>query len=178
MALTGTRFDIDLSSDSEGAPPENPQGRQQERPAGALSFGSVGDVRERLPSKPPTAPTLTNSPSGFPAPKKRARVSVFKQQRAAPPAQPRSHADGKAGYATTTTASLPARPTAASASPAKGFEELERQRIDEENRTRLANMSDEEIARERQELLAGLSPSLLDRLLKRANLDDGRGDTG
>jgi hypothetical protein len=39
-------------------------------------------------------------------------------------------------------------------------------------------MSAEEIEEERRELLAALDPSLVERLLKRANLDDGRGDTG
>ena len=39
-------------------------------------------------------------------------------------------------------------------------------------------MSAAEIDEERQELLAGLNPSLIERLLKRANLDDARGDTG
>jgi hypothetical protein len=39
-------------------------------------------------------------------------------------------------------------------------------------------MSAAEIDEERQELLAGLNPSLIERLLKRANLDEARGDTG
>jgi hypothetical protein len=54
----------------------------------------------------------------------------------------------------------------------------ERKRIDEENRKRLESMSAEEIDEERQELFSQLNPSLVERLLKRANLDDGRGDTG
>ncbi|KAI9777696.1 MAG: hypothetical protein M1839_008615 [Geoglossum umbratile] len=187
MALTGTRFDIDLSSDDENTPPEPQQELQQAQPLNILSFGTVGVVKERVPSGPATAPTLANSASGFPAHKKRSRISTFKRQRAAPPTQPRSNADGTA---TTTAASLQPDQTIVSAFtplingssrdevPAKSFEELEKQRIDEENKKQLASMSDEEIAHERQELLAGLSPSLLERLLKRANLDDGRADTG
>ena len=48
----------------------------------------------------------------------------------------------------------------------------ERERIDQENRQRIAQMSPEEIAHERRELMAGLNPSLIERLLRRANIDD------
>ncbi|KAH0537458.1 hypothetical protein FGG08_005766 [Glutinoglossum americanum] len=203
MAFTGSRFDIDLSSDDESVPAEQRRQEQlqgrlrerlqdqpRERSANALAFVGIGDVKERSPSSTtslPAAPTLAGSTSGFPAHRKRTRVSAFKQQRAPPPTHTRSSADSKLGHTAATSASSPtqAKRTAALASAPsadgssrEAFEELERQRIDEENKQRLAEMSDEEIARERQELLAGLSPSLLERLLKRANLDDGRGDTG
>lgn len=57
-------------------------------------------------------------------------------------------------------------------------EEIERREIDAENRQRLATMSAEEIERERKELLSNLDPSVIEALLRRANLDDSRGDTG
>lgn len=47
-----------------------------------------------------------------------------------------------------------------------------------ENRQRLAAMSPSQIEQERKELFDSLDPALLERFLRRANLDEGRGDTG
>ena len=51
------------------------------------------------------------------------------------------------------------------------FEQEEREQIDLENRSRLAEMTDEDIERERQELLRKLDPRVIKSLLSRASID-------
>ena len=166
MDLRGQRFTVDFSDDEE-----EESGLQTRVPANAtpsLTSAFIGDIKERS-TAPPTAPKFKSATTGFPEHKKRTRVSAFKQQRgsaakpadtpnafSAPKAQPTMH-----------------KPTQ---DPTQDAEE--RRRIDEDNKQRLAEMSAEEIDEERQELLSQLDPSLIERLLKRANLDEGRGDTG
>ncbi|OCK86194.1 hypothetical protein K432DRAFT_377008 [Lepidopterella palustris CBS 459.81] len=153
----GERFVLDLDSDQEGD-----SAVDNKTPTAPPLTDFIRDIKERNPvtAKPPTSPTLKNSTTGFPAHKKRNKVSAFKQQRAAKPDQISEGASIGTG---------PPKhdPT---------FEEVERRKIDEENRQRLAEMLPEEIERERQELFDGLSPGLIQRLLARANLDDGRNE--
>lgn len=169
MALRGERFHVDLSSDDEGDVPAGPSPLDD----------FVGDIKERdvTSARPPSAPVFKGTTSGFPEHKKRTRVSAFKSQRA-------GATTARLSSASPARASAPLAQTETTANPQPltrnnaSFEETERRRIDEENTQRLADMSPEEIDQERQELLSGLNPSLIERLLKRANLDDGRGDTG
>ncbi|KAH7378781.1 RPAP1-like protein [Pyrenochaeta sp. MPI-SDFR-AT-0127] len=118
----------------------------------------VGDILERDSStaNPPVAPSLRANVNGFPTHKKRVpRVSAFKQQRAAKEQQ--AAAAQKAQHA-----------------PRSGFDPNEEKRaIDEENKRTLAAMSEEEIEQERQELMQGLSPALIQKLLMRSNIDEG-----
>jgi len=172
MDLKGQRFAIELSDDDDEAGPKS------KSPPSEPSFGVsafIGNIKERSPTAPPSAPTLKTTATGFPEHRKRTRISVFKQQRGAADA-PAPQAPQDAVGNTRTMASPP---TNSSKLTQKGpaMDDTERKQIDEENRTRLAAMSQEEIDQERQELLEGLNPSLLERLLKRANLDQGRGDT-
>jgi RNA polymerase II-associated protein 1 len=113
--------------------------------------------------------------TGFPEHKKRTRISAFKQQKggSTKPAATDSH----------NTFALPislASPTIASSLAQKdpSFDENERRQIDKENMQRLESMPAEKIEEEKRELLAALSPTLVERLLRKANLDEGRGDTG
>lgn len=168
--LRGQRFTIDLSDDedersSQSRIPENGKF------SGVSAF--IGDVRERTPA-PPSAPKLKTTPTGFPEHKKRTRISAFKQQRSG---------STNAASSESANAVIPSnlRPTSSIVSLGQkksSIEDEERRRIDEENNQRLAAMSAKEIEEERRELMASLDPSLIERLLKRANLDDGRGDTG
>ncbi|KAH7063520.1 RPAP1-like protein [Macrophomina phaseolina] len=123
-----------------------------------LSF--VADVKERDASKlkPPAAPSFKSTSTGFPAHKKRTRVSTFRQQRNA--AKEPSDQNGSNAESATATSGASA-------------EDIERRQIDEENRKRLAAMTPEEIEAERQELFASLNPALIQRLLARANIDEG-----
>lgn len=172
MDFRGQRFTVSLSDDDE-----DEVGETSIIPSDNLSpFTSafVADVKERTP-RPPTAPQLKSSTTGFPEHKKRIRLSAFKKQRAGN--TNKTVADSPNAFG------LPPsqeRPTVGESSTnQKEFSmDEERKRIDEENRMRIASMSKEEIEQEQEELLASLDPSLIQRLLKRANFDDGRGDTG
>jgi len=178
MAIRGQRFHIDLGSDEETNVPKTTTPAAQ----ASLFFGLVSDVKERATSsnvKTPSPPRLTNTETGFPGHKKRTRLSTFKQHRAhgastndgdtkADSPAPKASLPGPSrnGNGLATTSGMEDDPT----------NETERQRIDEENKQRLAQMSPEDIEEARQELMHGLSPSLIERLLKKANIDDGRTD--
>ncbi|PGH12266.1 hypothetical protein AJ80_06780 [Polytolypa hystricis UAMH7299] len=154
MTFRGERFMIDLSDDDEhpesGLPP-------------MLDF--VGDIRERDTSAsatPPAPPRAPSSTTGFPEPRKRSRQSAFKRRRAgleSDTAPPRASERGNLNQDATATAR----------------EMDEKKVIDEENRRRLAAMSPAEIQSEKAELMSALPPSLLERFLRRANIDhDGQ----
>ncbi|KAK5729626.1 hypothetical protein LTR17_011813 [Elasticomyces elasticus] len=144
--IRGERFEVDLGSDDdeERAPP--------------LPASFVNDVLERQPdtATAPKAPTLKNK-TGFPEHKKRIVQSRFKQKHA---------------IEAVSSAAAPASEEQTSAKP-KSWVEEEKQRIDEENRHRLAEMSPEQLEEERQELLSSLSPAMIERLLKRSNIESG-----
>jgi RNA polymerase II-associated protein 1 len=171
MDLRGQRFTVDFSDE------EDEQNASSILPSNAIpsiSSAFIGDIKERITAAP-SAPKLKATPTGFPEHKKRTRISAFKQQRdgSAKPAATDSHnafALPASRGSSTNASSLTQRDPS--------FDESERRRIDQENKQRLEAMSAEEIEEERRELLAALDPSLVERLLKRANLDDGRGDTG
>lgn len=174
MAIRGQRFHIDLDSDDETNAPKPPAPVNQTAPFIKL----VSDVKEReTPSlNAPKPPKLKSSETGFPGHSKRARPSTFKQRRAQETASngptPSKVSDDHLeqlksngnGFAT----AAPIGESLANGS--------ERQRIDAENKQRLAEMSPEDIEEARQELMNGLSPSLIERLLKKANIDEGRTD--
>ncbi|KAG9237828.1 RPAP1-like protein [Amylocarpus encephaloides] len=170
MDLKGQRFMIDLSDN------EDERASASTIPTSALpSLPFVGDVQERA-TAPPSAPKLKTTTNGFPEHKKRTRISAFKAQRGG----------GTTGIVNTEPRNIvkpklePPEPVRVPArnQDAVDLDAEERRRIDEENRQRLESMSTTEIEEERAELFAGLNPSLIERLLKRANLDEGRGDTG
>ena len=179
--MRGQRFHIDLDSDSDDDT-GHPKPRT-EAPQAASFFNLVKDVQERTPSgevKPPSPPRLKGSATGFPAHRKRDRPSAFKQGIGKNPkskgitqteavtksAAPKSHiAYNPNGQSTDTAAEL--------ISGHKEDGKTERQRISDENDQRLAEMSQKEIEEARQELMSGLNPSIIEALLKKANLDDG-----
>ena len=160
--VKGERFDIDLGSDGErSAPPST----RTNPPNPAFDF--LGEIKERTTStaKPPTAPTFKSAASGFPEHKKRTRTSAFKQQR-----KPEQTPQPKKPHTQATDGSTRTPSTSGDAS--KSWEENEREQIDLENQQKLADMSPDEIERERQELFSALNPSLIEKLLRRANIDD------
>jgi len=124
----------------------------------------VHDVVEREAGevKPPSASDFDSPATGFPLPKtRRPKVSAFKARL------------GQATDAVTPKPDAAAKKTAAAAHVANDeFYATERRDIDEENRHRIASMSAEEIEEARRELMKGLSPSILERLMQRASIDD------
>ncbi|EKD15079.1 uncharacterized protein L3040_003720 [Drepanopeziza brunnea f. sp. 'multigermtubi'] len=168
MDLRGQRFEIDFSDDEDLSQPSS---RIPSTAMPSISSPFVADIRERE-TAPPSAPKMKSTPSGFPEHKKRTRVSTFKQQRTGS-VKP---VVGDSGNAFAT------RPPPSTNGPSlkqkNSDMDEERRRIDQENTQRLAAMSPDEIAEERRELMSSLDPSLIQMLLKRPHLDDGRGDTG
>ncbi|KAM7204256.1 RPAP1-like, C-terminal domain containing protein [Naviculisporaceae sp. PSN 640] len=119
----------------------------------------VFDIKEREVTKPPSFPTpiATSTGTGFPVHKK--RVSAFKKKR-----QPQPEEAPKANGASEN------KPPSSGPNPSRISE---KDTIDRENRAVLDNMSQEEIAGAQKELFNALDPSLIQMLLRRANLDDG-----
>lgn len=158
--MRGQRFEIDLSSEDE-TDKSNPT-----KLFGATSLALVSDIKERpSPSSAPSAPRLKNSETGFPAHnKRRTKPSTFKHARANQ--HPKTADEQNI---------VPATSHPQFRHENKETEVHEAREIDEENKLRMAQMSPEEIEEARQELLSTLSPSLVERLLKRANIDEDKG---
>jgi len=157
--VKGQRFHIPLEDDDidesveHGAAPKS-------------AFDFVGDIQERQVAtpKPPSAPTPKITPTGFPEHKKRSRVSAFKQQRQASQQKPDALASRSNG-------TVPPPPS--NAIPAgESLAQRERREIDEQNQRHLASMSATEIEQEQRDLFRSLDPSTIQRLLRRANIDE------
>ena len=158
MAMQGQRFELDLDSDDFAIRPFNDNENQ--------SALAIKEIREHDTSDIPPAPTAKPSKFGFPAHKSRHNTPTFRQkqqsvnanhlmQDSKPQYQPsdqaiRHHLGKKQGV---------------------DFEVQQRAEISEENNKRLAGMSMEDIEETRAELLSGLSPGLMEKLIKRANID-------
>ncbi|KAJ5566326.1 hypothetical protein N7535_007964 [Penicillium sp. DV-2018c] len=111
-------------------------------------FSLIGEIQERAPSTAvPPAPKLTTSSTGFPAPRQR-KPSSFKQRRAEQ-----------------------SQPSSAAPDTAQPTIQDDKKHIDEENRRHLAAMSEAQIQREREELMEQMDPGLLERFLRRANIE-------
>ncbi|KAL1884136.1 hypothetical protein VTK73DRAFT_6805 [Phialemonium thermophilum] len=139
-------------------------------PSGLL----VLDVKEKEVDHvaPPTLPSEANT-TGFPEHKKRSRVSAFKQRRSAVNGGDAGKQDnGKEPQLERAVVS--SRRDGPSEKSTQPKPQVEKERIDEENKARIASMSREEIEEARQELLNELDPSLLQMLMRRANIDDTR----
>ncbi|KAK4979649.1 hypothetical protein LTR66_010398 [Elasticomyces elasticus] len=167
--IRGDRFQLDLNTDNDEAAPN------VDTAAASTPLGFVLDVQERGPATvtAPNPPSLKDRSNGFPAHKKRAGTSKFKQKRAATkdngrltPQDAKSHNGLPQGR--TQDAVSPS-----SAAKSSSVADDERSKIDAENRERLAQMTPDQVAEERRELMSSLDPSLIERLLRRANVDDG-----
>ncbi|KAL8804520.1 MAG: hypothetical protein Q9182_002528 [Xanthomendoza sp. 2 TL-2023] len=161
MAVRGQRFHIDLDSGQEISQQQTVVDRAPTR--GLCSL--VADIQERPLSsvaRPPSPPKIKSSPNGFPVHKKRSRFSQLKQ--------------GSNHASSANVGKQQPEPQAAAgislSSEGKETKSDERREIDVENTQRIAKMSSSEIDQARRELMAGLSPSLIERLLKRANIEE------
>ncbi|PYH76036.1 hypothetical protein BO82DRAFT_359486 [Aspergillus uvarum CBS 121591] len=148
MVFRGDRFILNLDSDDdqEELPPASSEG------ASTLAIpGMIGEIRERSPAANPAPPMLKPTTTGFPAHRRRNKPSAFKQRRAQ---------DSSSFIASSAVSSdIPT-------------ERDEKQAIAEQNDRQLAAMSQAQIQHEREELLESLDPSLLERFLRRARIDD------
>ncbi|MBE3044714.1 hypothetical protein IMZ48_19560, partial [Candidatus Bathyarchaeota archaeon] len=124
----------------------------------------VGDLVENdtVSLKPLSEGDFQSPATGFPAPKK--RVSAFKQRKAAAAGRP----SAPAGASVTTPQVSKSK---AAGDERQDFYATEKRKIDQENRERVQAMSYEEVEEARAELMTGLSPEMVERLFKRANID-------
>lgn len=160
--IRGQRFELDLGSDDEDGP----------KPDAPVVLGAhVADIQERRPSAPtpPAAPTL-KSKTGFPEHRKRPVESKFKKRQQKPAASKATEAPEDVTRF--------AAPDAATrgGEPASWMDE-EKRRIDQENRLKLAGMSNAELEQERAEVVSSLSPAMIQRLLARSNIDSGSNES-
>ena len=169
MALPGQRFHIDFEPDDDLS------GQLSSGPTSAtgLKLGLVGDIKERVSSpdsKPPSPPAIKSSATGFPVHKTRTGPSRFKRKRESQNTQ-KDESGGSLGDSIHTNSA----PTLGQDTGAQlGTSD---QSIDAENKRRLARMSEGEIEEARRELMAGLSPSLIERLLRKANIEEDQSDS-
>lgn len=157
MTVRGQRFHIDLDDDESPLQRDVLTGQSTTR----SPWNLVSDIQERPNStgaRPPSPPKIKSSLTGFPAHKKR---SAFKQRM-----NDKGNALGNNPSPKPQMAKSEAMPSAPS------NQQTERNQIDMENRQRIANMSSEDIESARKELMSGLSESLIERLLKKANIEE------
>ncbi|KAF5677207.1 hypothetical protein FHETE_1719 [Fusarium heterosporum] len=129
----------------------------------------INDIVEHDTSKkkPVQFDDVPISSTGFPQHKRRWKSS-FKQKRAA------EAAGDTASFETEKQAQAgSSKPQDSTASTDFNF--VEKQRIDQENQQKLASMSPAEIAEAQADIMNGLNPALIQRLLARANIDEQSG---
>ncbi|KAL8814926.1 MAG: hypothetical protein Q9223_005896 [Gallowayella weberi] len=161
MAVRGQRFQIDLDSDPESSQQQTAVNRAPTR--GLCSL--VVDIQERpltSAARPPSPPKIKSSSNGFPVHRKRSSFSQLKQE-----SSPASSANGGKQRPEPQAAAR----ISLSSEEKKTMSDKWRE-IDAENMQRIAKMSSDEIDQARRELMTGLSPSLIERLLKKANIEE------
>ena len=169
MALRGQRFEIDLESDDELSGNSTSYATQ----VVGSKPGLLGDVKERVFSsdaKPPSPPAIKSSETGFPVHRTRNGSSRFKRKRELQNLRKDGPNGNHVGSMNINEAPALGRDTGTQC----GNKD---QSIDEENKQRLAQMSEGEIEEARRELMAGLSPSLIEKLLKKANIEEDQADS-
>lgn len=171
MSLRGQRFELDLDADELTANPLNASGHDNTE----ATF-SIGEIKEKNSGdNVPPPPTFKATKSGFPEHKDRFKASAFKQ---------RQNAQAKSNIANSSPANISSRvPMKVPPSDKAivnhigkkygvGFESQQKAEINQENRQKLAQMTEADVEEARAELMANLDPALIERLLKRANIDD------
>lgn len=130
----------------------------------------IGDIVERDAGekKPVQFPAPPSSSTGFPQHKRRWNNSAFKQQRAGNLAKSASTSESA-------TKDGQQKVAKHNGDQSHSFDEVDRQRIDQENRHKLAAMTPQEIAQAQEDIMSGLNPALVQRLLQRATIDEPSG---
>lgn len=120
----------------------------------------IGDIveRDKQASKPVEFPSGPISSTGFPQHKRRWKPSAFKQQRN--------------GGASAELPAAQAKPSHEANQEAQSFEDAERRRIDRENQQKIQDMTPQEISQAQEDIMKGLNPALIQRLLQRATIDE------
>lgn len=165
MAIPGQRFELDLDADDFTVRPLN-----EDAYSDLHTPLAVKEIQEHDSEALPAAPTLKSSRLGFPEHKKRHNVSAFKKTQVAASAPSRS--------SITTQAEPSDRAIAHHVSQKYGvdLESQQKAEISEDNKRRIAEMSVEDIEEARAELMRNLNPAFVERLLKRANIEEDQHD--
>lgn len=119
----------------------------------------IGDIveRDQKVAKPVEFPSGPISSTGFPQHKRRWKPSAFKQQR-----------NGGASNEPSTSQLEQSQQQDQSLS----FDEAEKRRIDQENQQKMNDMTPQEISQAQDDIMKGLNPALIQRLLQRATIDE------
>jgi hypothetical protein len=171
MSLRGQRFELDLDADELTANPLN-ENRHGETEA---SF-SIGEIKEKNSGdNVPPPPTFKATKSGFPEHRTRFKTSAFKQRQ---DAQAKSTTANPHPANVTSRVPRQVQPSDKAIVNHIGkkygvdFGSQQKAEINQENRQKMAQMTDTDIEEARAALMANLDPALIKRLLKRANIDD------
>ena len=158
MAFRGDRFVLDLDHNDDDDDDDDDDVNNSVNPSPSL--GLIGEIFERAPST--AVPPTPKPPSGvgFPQHRRRVKQSAFKQRR-----------ENQTG-STSSFSSPSANPASSIPKSSEPPVDHERKVIDEENRRQLASMSESQIQHEREELMSSMGSSLLEKFLRRANIDD------
>ncbi|ETI26633.1 hypothetical protein G647_10394 [Cladophialophora carrionii CBS 160.54] len=157
MAIPGQRFELDLDADNFTFNSVSDDVSQEQ----VLDF-SIKDIQEHDTDAPPPAPSLKSSKSGFPQHKQRAKVSAFKQR----------NQSLHPSIATKVEPSDQAIKHHVGRKYGVDMDAQQKAEISEENKRRVAEMSIEDLEEARAELTRSLNPAFLERLLKRANIEE------
>ncbi|EXJ95581.1 hypothetical protein A1O1_00703 [Capronia coronata CBS 617.96] len=161
MAIPGQRFELDLEADDFTVRPLNDDFSPD------LSAGlAIKEIEEHEADAPPPPPSLKSSRTGFPEHKPRRNVSAFKTRQQAGNVPPRP--------------TIPSRVEPSDRAIAHhvgkkyglDLDGQQKSEISEENKRRIADMSVEDVEEARAELMSTLNPAFLERMLKRANIDE------
>lgn len=163
MAARGQRFELDLDADdfTVNTIHDTDSVANFNDPAPFIK-----EIQEHEADRLPPAPSFKPHKSGFPEHKSRQKVSSFKQR------QQTSRQPGPSVPPGSREPSDRAIINHLGQKYGPPPESKEKAEISEENDRRIAQMSVEEIEQARAELMANLNPLFVDRLLKKANLDD------
>ena len=171
MALRGQRFELDLDADDL-----TPKPLIDHAHAPARHVSVIGEIKENIPASAPSPPKLRVSKTGFPEHRRRINISALDKQRHqhGPSSQLRPAASIVSANSVPT--QLPPSDQAIARHVARkygyDFDTKERREISDENKQRIAEMSEEDIEEARAELMAKFSPALIERLLGRVNHDN------
>lgn len=152
MAIPGQRFELDLDADDFAF-----------NPIDESLLGDafrIRDIREHESSDVPAPPAPKPSKSGFPEHKQRKNVSRFKQMQNTAPAAEAVPSRRPPSDAAIAHRAAQRQDTAITSS--------QKDEISKENDRRIAAMSEAEIEEARAEIMATLSPGLVERLMKKS----------
>ena len=171
MSLRGQRFELDLDADEFTA---NPLG--EPRLNGNEASFTIGEIKEKNSGDyVPPPPTFKATKSGFPEHKNRFKASAFKQRQSSK-AKSTDANPNSANTASRVPTQVPPSDKAIVNHIGKkygvDFQSQQKAEIDQENRQKIAQMTEADIEEARAELMANLDPAFIERLLKRANIDD------